>query len=87
MAVVALGGGRLRSDQEIDSAVGLGDIVELGAEVRAGQSLMRIHARSENDAAVAIQRLREAVRIDGDTVQPCSLPPLVWQRIGTGEAK
>jgi len=87
MAVVALGGGRLRSDQEIDSAVGLGDIVELGAEVRAGQPLMRIHARSENDAAVAIQRLREAVRIDSDTVQPCSLPPLVWQRIGAGEAK
>lgn len=87
MAVVALGGGRLRSDQEIDSAVGLGDIVELGAEVQAGQSLMRIHARSENDAAVAIQRLREAVRIDGDTVQPSSLPPLVWQRIGAGEAK
>lgn len=87
MAVVALGGGRLRSDQEIDSAVGLSDIVELGAEVQTGQALMRIHARTENEAAAAIQRLREAVRVDSDPAPSRSLPPLVWQRIGAGESK
>ena len=85
MAVVALGGGRLRSDQEIDPAVGLSDIVELGATVQAGQPLMRIHARTEADAATAMQRLREAVRIENEMTQP--LPPLVWQRIGAGDAK
>ena len=47
------GGGRLRSDQEIDPAVGLSEIVELGSAVRRGQPLMRIHARSEADAATA----------------------------------
>ena len=83
--VVALGGGRLRSDQEIDPAVGLSDIVELGATVQAGQPLMRIHARTEADAATAMQRLREAVRIENEMTQP--LPPLVWQRIGAGDAK
>jgi thymidine phosphorylase len=85
MAVVALGGGRLRSDQEIDPAVGLTDIVELGATVQAGQPLMRIHAQTEADAATATQRLREAVRIENEMTQ--SLPPLVWQRIGAGEEK
>lgn len=85
MAVVALGGGRLRSDQEIDPAVGLSDIVELGADVLAGQPLMRVHARTENDATTAMQRLREAVRIKSGMAQ--ALPPLVWQRIGAGDKK
>lgn len=85
MAVVALGGGRLRSDQEIDPAVGLTDIVELGATVQAGQPLMRVHARSEADAETATQRLREAVRIGGEAA--ASLPPLVWQRIGAGDTR
>ena len=85
MAVVALGGGRLRSDQEIDPAVGLDDIVELGATVQAGQPLMRVHARTEKDAETAMQRLREAVRIENRMTQP--LPPLVWQRIAAGAAE
>ena len=85
MAVVALGGGRLRSDQEIDPAVGLSDIVELGATVQTGQPLMRIHARTEADAATATQRLRDAVRIASDAAP--TLPPLVWQRIGAEDAK
>lgn len=85
MAVVALGGGRLRSDQEIDPAVGLSDIVELGATVEAGQPLMRVHARTDRDAATAMQRLHEAVRIGSQLAE--SLPPLVWQRIGAGDEK
>ncbi len=85
MAVVALGGGRLRSDQEIDPAVGLSEIVELGAAVQTGQPLMRIHARTEGDAATATQRLRDAVRIEGSGAP--TLPPLVWQRIGAGGEK
>ncbi|MBP8215073.1 MAG: thymidine phosphorylase [Propionivibrio sp.] len=85
MAVVALGGGRLRSDQEIDPAVGLSDIVELGAKVQAGQPLMRIHARTEADAATATQRLCDAVGIASDAAP--TLPPLVWQRIGAEDAK
>ncbi len=85
MAVVALGGGRLRSDQEIDPAVGLSEIVELGAAVQAGQPLMRIHARTEGDAATATQRLRDAVRIEGSGAP--TLPPLIWQRIGAGDDK
>ena len=47
LAVVALGGGRLRSDQIIDPAVGLTDIVELGASVQRDEPLLRIHARTE----------------------------------------
>ena len=88
MAVVALGGGRLRSDQEIDPAVGLSDIVELGTEVQVGQALLSIHARNAGDAEVAAARVQQAIRIEGAAERSSgSLPPLVWQRIGSGDAK
>ena len=84
LAVVALGGGRLRSDQAIDPAVGLTDIVELGTEVQVGQALLRIHARSQADADAAAQRIRQAITIDD---APFAAYPLVWQRIGAGDAE
>lgn len=87
LAVVALGGGRLRSDQEIDPAVGLSDIVELGAEVQPGQPLLRIHARTDDAAEAAAVRVREAICIAGKAQHSPRLPPLVWQRIGAGEAE
>ena len=83
MAVVALGGGRLRSDQAIDSAVGLGDIVELGARVQAGDPLLRIHARDVEAARQAVERIGDSIRIG--EAEP--LPPLVWQRIGAEEVE
>jgi len=78
LAVVALGGGRLRSDQEIDPAVGLAGIVELGTQVEAGQSLMKIHARTEDDAKTAEKMILEAIEIGNRTAQEY---PLVRKRI------
>ena len=83
MAVVALGGGRLRSDQAIDPAVGLGDIVELGARVQAGDPLLRIHARDVEAARQAVELIGDSIRIG--EAEP--LPPLVWQRIGAEEVE
>lgn len=79
LAVVALGGGRLRSDQVIDPAVGFTDIVELGATVKAGDPVLRIHARTEASAAAAAEMAGKAVSI-GD--KSCPEPALVWKRIG-----
>ena len=83
LAVVALGGGRLRSDQVIDPAVGFSEIVELGASVKSGEPLLRVHARSDSAAALAIDMALKAISIDE---QARSEPPLVWQRIGATEA-
>ena len=85
LAVVALGGGRLRSDQEIDPAVGLTDIVELGAEVAVGQPLLRIHARNADAARVAAERIRPAIRIEAGA-KP-AVPPQVWARVGIENAQ
>jgi thymidine phosphorylase len=78
LAVVALGGGRLRSDALIDPAVGFSDIVELGAAVQAGQPLLRIHARSAETAAAAAGMAAKAIRIAGAAGDE---PPLVWKRV------
>ena len=82
LAVVALGGGRLRSDQVIDPAVGFSEIIELGAAVTRGQPLLRVHARSEAAAALAIDMAMKGITIE-DT--PRDEPPLIWQRISATE--
>lgn len=84
LAVVALGGGRLRSDQIIDPAVGLTDIVELGAKVRVGEPLFRIHARTEAGLAAATELAHKAVVVAGSAPE---LPPLVWKTVTEKDAK
>ena len=78
LAVVALGGGRLRSDQAIDPAVGFTDIVEQGAAVQTGEPLLRIHARNAESARVAAEMAGAAV-----TIAPSAgaEPALVWKRV------
>ena len=84
LAVVALGGGRLRSDQAIDPAVGFTDIAELGAKVSKGDALLRIHARNAETAASAADMVGKAITI-GETAS--QNPPLVWKRITAKDAQ
>lgn len=51
-AVVALGGGRTKTTDPIDYAVGLSDIIRVGSDT-SGTPLCRIHARKERDADAA----------------------------------
>ena len=63
-------------------------IVELGAPVQAGQTLLRIHARSASDAEAAATRIRQAIRIESAAGTSQHRPQaLVWQRIGAEEAR
>ena len=78
LAVVALGGGRLRSDQVIDPAVGFSSIVEMGSRIESGEPLLQIHARTAETAALAADMVKSAIVIE-DLQR--TLPPLVWQRI------
>ena len=82
LAVVALGGGRLRSDQAIDPAVGFTNIVEMGAPIQNGQPLLRIHARTDSAAKLAADMAQRSITIED---QSRSAPPLVWQRITAQE--
>jgi len=63
LAVVVLGGGRRHAGGAIDPAVGLTDVVGVGARVRAGDPLCLVHAASESAADEAIAQIRAAIRI------------------------
>jgi thymidine phosphorylase len=74
VAVLELGGGRMREDQGIDHAVGLVDVAALGEEVGpGGRPLAVVHARDPVTAERAAARVRDAFEV-GDA--PAALPPL-----------
>lgn len=60
--VLSLGAGRRVAEDPVDHAVGLDEIVKTGREVKAGDPLCRIHAKTKADAEEAARRLKEAVR-------------------------
>jgi thymidine phosphorylase len=66
LAVVALGGGRVRPQDAIDFAVGLTDLVELGEQIAVGQPLALVHARSQEAAERAIRAVQAAYVIGSD---------------------
>nr|WP_227419955.1 thymidine phosphorylase [Roseitranquillus sediminis] len=78
MAVVHLGGGRLRGGETLDLSVGLDRIARLGDRLSEGDPLARIHAPDEAAADRAAEAVREAIRL-GETAAPM---PLVIERIG-----
>jgi len=75
LAVVGLGGGRRRPDDEIDYAVGLSEISELGQRVTAGQPLALVHARDSQSALLAVREVQSAYLIG---TLGMALPPSVY---------
>ena len=61
-AAVALGAGRGKLDDVIDPGVGIEVIVEVGGEVRRGDTILRVHHRGGRGLAEALPLLAEAVR-------------------------
>ncbi|MBN2907088.1 MAG: thymidine phosphorylase [Rhodobacteraceae bacterium] len=78
LAVVALGGGRLRGGDRINPAVGLSEIAALGDGVDKGQPLALIHAATHEAAEAAAGAVRAAFAL-GE--KPPEIPPLVHRRI------
>ena len=77
LAVVALGGGRTSPNQAIDPAVGLDRLVPLGARMRAGEPLARVHAASADAARQAVRAVADAHSIGGAP----SVAPALIERI------
>jgi thymidine phosphorylase len=63
LAVVSLGGGRRRASDAIDFAVGLSDLVALGAAVKVGETIAVVHARNADSASVAVNEVQRAFTI------------------------
>jgi thymidine phosphorylase len=60
IAVVGLGGGRRKPEDTVDHAVGITDLLPVGAEVARGDALALVRARSKADAEAAAAAIRAA---------------------------
>ena len=79
-AVVDLGGGRRRPQDEIDPSVGLSGVPGLGDRVERGQALARVHAPGEVEARRAVEAVLAALQLGDAEVSP---PPLyTWWNPG-----
>ncbi|MCP5536431.1 MAG: thymidine phosphorylase [Akkermansiaceae bacterium] len=76
MAVVELGGGRKRTEDDIDPAVGLTDFITVGETT--DRPLATIHARSEADWEQAAEKIKAAVTVSDHA--PDALP-VIYQTI------
>jgi thymidine phosphorylase len=73
-AVVRLGGGRTAPDQSVNHAVGFDRLLPVGATVRMGEPIARVHAAGTGDAEAAAAALTAAFSI-GD--RPPEARPLI----------
>jgi len=78
LAVVHLGGGRLREGDRINPSVGLSDLAGLGEEIASGLPLAMVHAATVEQAQEAIRAVQMAYHL-GDG--PADEPALVMERI------
>jgi pyrimidine-nucleoside phosphorylase len=63
-ASLLLGGGRSKSDDVIDFAVGLSDLKKIGEKVERNEPLMRVHARDSRGLEAILPLLKEAAVIE-----------------------
>jgi pyrimidine-nucleoside phosphorylase len=86
-AVVALGGGRRRMDQEIDLGVGFEVLARVGDDVGVGDLLAVVHAADAAGADIGEQAIRTAVEVgDGDPGQQRPLVSHIVDRAGVRPA-
>jgi pyrimidine-nucleoside phosphorylase len=78
LAVIDLGGGRLRKDDAIDHAAGLVIAAPVGERVERGDPLVHVHAASEAVAGRALARLEAAWRLENG---PVATEPHVRHRV------
>lgn len=79
LAVVALGGGRRRSEDKLDYSVGLEHIAALGQKIDEQTPLAHIYAADENSWQQAAETVRNAFQLSSEVSE---LPPAVYRRIG-----
>ncbi|PWW00415.1 thymidine phosphorylase [Hoeflea marina] len=75
LAVVALGGGRVRPSDPVDHAVGITGLLPVGSRVEKGAPLACVHARGEDQLADARSRLMKAIRVAD--ARPAATPAIL----------
>ena len=82
LAVMHLGGGRMKAGQPIDPVVGLTQVQGLGCSVGSGQPLALVQARTQGQAEDAVARIQAAFELaeeGSERAQAMEVPPLVHE--------
>jgi pyrimidine-nucleoside phosphorylase len=74
-AAVGLGAGRMKKGDSVDPATGIVFRAKIGDRLDRGEAVGDVHARSEDDARAAIDRVLAAITLSEQEVGP---PPLVY---------
>ena len=77
-AVLVLGGGRTRSEDKIDPAVGVSDLVRPGETISKGEALYRLHMNDAGRAAEARKLMDTAITLGHTASSPA---PIVIERM------
>ena len=80
-AVIVLGGGRRRTQDELDHSVGFSNFAPIGAELDGARPLAFVHAADERDAERAARALQDAVVTTPAAPSPT---PVIHERL-TGD--
>ena len=67
-AVVNLGGGRYKKEDQIDYSVGIEMVKKIGDEVKSGDTILYIHASNETQGLMQIEMLRKSITITKEPV-------------------
>lgn len=76
---VMIGAGRAKKDDQIDLAVGIMVHRKVGEKIRNGDLLFEVHVNKESDFDLVFEKLKQAVEICDEPVDP---PPCFWDVIG-----
>lgn len=79
LAALRLGAGRAKAEDQVDPAVGVSDLVKIGARVEAGGALCVVHANDERALAEAKAMIAKAIVL-GDA--PVAEPKLIEEILG-----
>ena len=85
LAVVVLGGGRTRPQDDVDHAVGLTELVQLGDTVGPDRPLCVVHARTDASALAAADMVRHAYSIGRSA--PAASPPVLLRIVAPARAR
>jgi len=75
-AIIELGGGRRKLDDELDLSVGFSNVLPIGTRLDADTPLALVHARDEVSATAAAGMLREACKL---SPEPLTERPVVLE--------
>lgn len=62
--MLELGAGRAKASDPVDPAVGVDQMRKVGQEIRAGEVLLRIHARSQAAAEAAEKAILAGLAVE-----------------------